>query len=102
MSSSKVTKHDLDKSVQINQVKITLPSSNWQGSEVPYTQTVSVSDATETNVLICAANPVLDNIEAVSDCKVMVTEQSVGTVTFTAFDGLPAIDLTFNLMVGGE
>lgn len=98
MSSTKISMHDLD----LKQVSVTLLSSGWADSAVPYTQTISVDGATETNMIICSPNPEKVNMELIGDCKVVLTKQEKGSCIFTAFDGLPSGDITFNLLVGGE
>ena len=98
MSSTKISMHDLD----LEEIQVVLLSSSWTGSAIPYTQPISVGGATETNMIICSPNPEKANMELIGDCKVVLTKQEKGICTFTAFDGLPSGDITFNLLVGGE
>ena len=87
---------------KLKQVAITLPSSSWVSNGTSYNQTITVQGVTATNIIICAPEPSKNNIDAVGDCKVMLTGQAVNTLTFTAFEGLPAVNLSFNILIGGE
>jgi len=101
MGSSKITGFDIDPAYGLKQIQVSLPSSGWSDA-APYTQTVTVNGATATNIIICAPEPEQTNFEKIGECKVMCTAQAVDALTFTAYEGLPEIDLTFNILVGGE
>lgn len=87
---------------KLKQVAVTLPSTGWTSDGTSYNQTITVQGATDTNIIICAPEPTKNNLDAVGDCNVILTGQAVNELTFTAFEGLPAINLTFNLLIGGE
>lgn len=92
----------LAEDVTPSQVVVTLPVGSWSGSSAPYTMTVVATGVTETNYIIVTPNPTMENLTAVGDCMVMMTEQGVDSATFTAFEDKPEIDITFNLLIGGE
>lgn len=99
--SSKISGIDIDPSYKMKQVKVTLPSTGWSSS-APYTQTVTVSGVTASNIVQCSPEPTQSNISAVSDSMTMCTAQAVNSLTFTAFEGKPTVELKFNILVGGE
>jgi len=79
-------------------------------SDAPYTQTVSISGVTPTNIIFAAADMDIDNLEIVSRCKILATNQDTGTITFTAFEERPERNedstlnenVVMNLVIGGE
>lgn len=101
MSSTKITGLDIDDEYKLKQIQVTLPSTGWSDT-APYIQAITIQGVTATNIVICSSKPAQANFEMIGECKVMCTEQSVNRLTFTAFEGKPSINLTFNLLVGGE
>lgn len=87
---------------RLKQTAVTLPSSSWTSNGTSYNQTITVQGVTATNIIICAPEPSKSNIDAVGNCKVMLTGQAANELTFTAFEGLPAVNLSFNILIGGE
>lgn len=86
---------------RLKKYDIILTAVNWSDL-LPYSQTILLQGATETNIIFVAPEPTQENIEAVGDCKIMATEQAANTITFTAFDAKPDIDIKFHVLIGGE
>lgn len=74
----------------------TLTSSNWAYSSNIYTQDVTVTGVTATNLV--TVSPVADSWVAAGDCCVRCTAQATDTLTFVA-DDKPSGDLTFNVAI---
>ena len=74
MNSSKITGFDIDPNYKLKQIVVTLPSSGWTGSAVPYTQTIAANGVTATNIVIVSPQPTQANITAVTECKVVASE----------------------------
>lgn len=90
------------KKEKLKQIVVTLPSSGWAGSAVPYTQTISVNGVTATNIVIVSPQPTQSNITTVTECKVVASEQGVDALTFMAMEEKPASNVVFNILTGGE
>lgn len=80
---------------------IILTSANWSNEE-PYTQNISVTGVTKTNVVIISPEPISNNIEIITDCGIIATAQDNDIITFTAFDKKPETDIKYHILVGGE
>lgn len=80
---------------------IILPVDGWSEA-VPCTQAIQVNGVTESNIVFIAPEPTQENIETVGGCKILATAQSAETITFTAFDAKPDIDVAYHVLVGGE
>ena len=80
---------------------ITLLAVNWSDT-LPYSQTVQVHGVTTTNIVFIAPEPAQENIDTVGNCKIVATEQGANTITFTALDTKPDININFHVLVGGE
>ena len=81
---------------------VTLTAAGWIGSAAPYTQTVAAADVSTTNGVLVSPrmeNGSVEIVEVLGDCMVYATEQGEGSLTFTAYEDKPAIDLTFNVIV---
>lgn len=102
MSSSKITGYDIDPQYKLKQLVITVPASGWEGSTIPYTQTVSIQGVTATNIVMVSPKPTQSNIEMIGDCKIVMTEQMENAAVFTAMDDKPTSDVVFNILTGGE
>lgn len=82
--------------------EVNLFSSMWEGTSAPYSQTVSVEGAisNETKQIVwVSSDPISSNINVIMSCSIYCTGQGNGTLTFTAFDGLPTENVTFNVVL---
>lgn len=85
----------------LKKIDISLSTANWSNS-APYTQTVSVTGVTKTNVVIISPEPISNNIEIITDCGIIATAQNENSITFTAFDSKPETNVKYHILVGGE
>lgn len=80
---------------------VVLEKEGWVGDSEPYTQTVEVAGVTSTNDLIIAPRTeggvTKAELDVFDDCYVRATHQGLGTLTFTAYDGKPDMDLKVNV-----
>lgn len=93
---------NLDEAETYATTTVALTAAGWTGSAAPYTQTVAVADVSTTNGVL--VSPRMENgsaeiVEVLGDCMVYATAQGEGSLTFTAYEYKPAIDLTFNVIV---
>lgn len=80
---------------------IILSSTNWSEEE-PFVQEISVTGVTKTNIVIISPEPISNNIEIITDCRIIATTQDDNIIIFTAFDKKPEADVKYHILVGGE
>lgn len=85
-----------------NLVSLTLSSSGWSGSSVPYMYKISNSKITASNVLDLIINPNTQAlVDALSRYQISGYSQTAGSVTIFAWGEKPSIDLSATLVVRG-
>lgn len=87
-----------DYALPANGVIVTLGVAAWTGAEAPFQQTVSVEDATATNIKVISPAPV--SIDEYASCGVKATVEGAGTITF-ACATIPENALTVNVVILG-
>lgn len=82
-------------------VSVTLPTSGWAGTAVPYTQTVNVSGVTATGTVVysVASNATSAQFVAAADAQINATSQGAGTMSFSAFSEKPTVDIPLTVMI---
>ena len=95
MSSTKITKHDLDSSVMSKQT-ITLPVASWSNGS----QSVSCTGVTANNTVVISPAP--DSHTAYGEAGVKCTAQGGNSLTFTCdASSVPEVSLTVNVLIVG-
>ena len=85
-----------------NLANITLNSSGWTGSSVPYLYKISNSKITASNMLDLIINANSQTlVDALSSYRISGYSQSAGSVTIFAWGEKPSIDLSATLVVRG-
>lgn len=87
-----------DYALPANGVVITLGVAAWTGAEAPFTQTVSVSGATATNVKV--VSPAYASVDEYASCGVKAAAEGAGTITFACATA-PENDLIVNVAILG-
>ena len=84
------------KKAEASGISVSLPISGWTQNGDEYTQTVSATGVTQTNILI--VSPFHASMTAYIDAEIKATSQGNGTVTFTA-TAIPEAGITVNIAI---
>lgn len=84
-----------------NTVSATLSASRWSGASAPYTQTVSVPYVKGDSHIIVSIRSSANQaqFQAGVDAQLHATAQAAESVTITAFDTKPSIDIPIDILV---
>lgn len=76
-------------------IEAVLLASNWLGDSAPYTQTVEMDDVTADccGVIGVSDTATAEQYTAAMDAVLRKTEQAEGTVTITAYEEKPTVDI---------
>lgn len=81
---------------------VVLPTAEWAGGTVPYVQKVAVESVTASSLLTVFCDISQQMMTEAGECKVLATAQEAGSVTFTAYEQKPSINLQYTIVNGGE
>lgn len=82
---------------------VTVATTDWTGSEAPYTATVACSIVNAGSKLIVqpGGTPTSEQYEAISTSGILCVGQGNGTITLNAYGGIPAVDIQVAVIVVG-
>lgn len=82
---------------------VTVATTDWTGSEAPYTATIACSIATASNIIFVepGGDPTPEQYEALASSGIMCVGQGNGTITLKAYGGLPAVDIQIAVVAEG-
>lgn len=83
---------------------VTLEAAGWTGEEAPYSYTVPLEEATETNNIevLPPATPSQEVYEQLSSAGLCGGTQTAGSITLLAYGDRPTIDLPVIIIVRGD
>ena len=80
-------------------ISIELPSTNWEGSSSPYSQTVEIADITENSKIDIQLTP--EQLTWLQDEEIsLITKNENGNITVYAIGYKPSIDFTVQSDLG--
>lgn len=81
-----------------------LLASNWTGNIAPYSYTLELEEATESNIIeiLPPTNLSMEQYEAMTEAGIVGGSQSVGKITLLAYGEKPTIDLPIQILVRGD
>lgn len=84
-----------------NAVSATLTAAGWVGSAAPYTQIVSVPYVTSSSHIVVSikSSASMAQYQAGVDAQLHATAYSDESITITAFDTKPTIDIPIDVLV---
>lgn len=90
--------------IRYKKVNAIVEAANWEGSEAPYTNTITISGATETNdIQVMPADTItVDQAGSWSGAMIMAATQASGSITLKAFGDKPEIDIPVTVLVGSD
>lgn len=82
---------------------VTVATTDWTGSEAPYTATVACSIVNAGSKLIVqpGGTPTAEQYEAISTSGIFCVGKGNGTITLNAYGGIPAVDIQVAVIVVG-
>jgi hypothetical protein len=82
----------------------TLLAASWEGTEVPYTYSLSVSGVTSTSIqeVLLSANITQEQLEAAQSANIQDAGQSKNTILLKAWGEKPAIDIPIRIIKRGD
>lgn len=86
-----------------SEIQVTLLSSGWTGSDAPYTQILTVNGITATNNAHwdAAMSATKEQLENAGACFIKATAQAVNSITFTAYDDKPTVNIPISVVILG-
>ena len=86
------------------QVETTIFADSWVGTEMPYTNTISVEGVTETNVIDLIPPAILteEQIDAYQSSPILNATQAMGEITLYCWGEPPKIDLPVVVSIRGN
>lgn len=99
------TKEDLkskaDKSIT---EEVILSVANWRGDKAPYSYSLELAKATETNhiELMPPSNLTVAQRESMTEADIIGGNQSIGSITLLAYGDKPTIDIPIVILVRGD
>lgn len=87
-----------------NVTDATLLANNWVETEVPYTNTITVSGVTASNnvEIVTPSNITAEQVEAFQSALILNGTQTVDSITLNAWGEVPTIDLPITIIVRGD
>ena len=82
----------------------TLLAASWEGTEAPYTYSLSVSGVTSTSIqeVLLSANITQEQLEAAQSANIQDAGQSKNTILLKAWGEKPAIDIPIRIIKRGD
>lgn len=82
---------------------VTVPASGWSGDTFPYTNTISVSGVTSSNVvdLTLPSTVTSEEISVYQAAQILNASQAAGTITLNAWGTAPTINLPLTVIIRG-
>ena len=82
---------------------VTVPTSAWSGADAPYTANVScdIVEAGSKIIVQPGGTPTAEQYEAIASSGIFCTGQGSGTITLSAYGGIPAVDIQVAVILVG-
>lgn len=82
---------------------VTVPTGAWSGADAPYTANVScdIVEADSKIIVQPGGTPTAEQYEAIASSGIFCTGQGSGTITLSAYGGIPAVDIQVAVIVVG-
>jgi len=79
---------------------VTIASTDWTGTETPYTAVKSCTAATATNHIIAGLSGTATSAQhsAAAEARILCTAQAAGSLTFKAFGAKPDVDIPVSIL----
>lgn len=80
----------------------TLLAQNWSGSGIYTWANVNITSANQIIELLPSETITLEQLEVLQGANIVGTAQEIGNVTFTAYGGVPTIDIPVVFIIRGD